>query len=188
MVDGAVWTGYVPAVAPVFVCKQLALRFCALNLVHITGQPGLNSCVAPTTCVIFTSDFASCRLEFCETLLNAATAYGIDNCWQWKPLLDGKQVGSCWVWWFWRITAPASSAGQLYGWPDMCLSYAALAVARPACQLSVVQVMAAVGMKSGGPQLGRLMAATVEWQLAHPQGSAEECREWLQREHAAMLK
>lgn len=33
------------------------------------------------------------RLDFCETLLQAATAYGISGCWQWKPLLDGKQVG-----------------------------------------------------------------------------------------------
>ncbi|KAI3436201.1 hypothetical protein D9Q98_002255 [Chlorella vulgaris] len=73
------------------------------------------------------------RLDFCETLLGAATAYGIDGCWQWKPLLDGKQV------------------------------------------------MAAVGMKSGGPQLGKLMAAAADWQLANPQGTAEECREWLQR-------
>jgi hypothetical protein len=43
------------------------------------------------------------------------------------------------------------------------------------------QVMAAVGMKSGGPQLGKLMAAAADWQLANPQGTAEECREWLQR-------
>lgn len=33
------------------------------------------------------------RLDFCEALLTAATAYGIAGCWQWKPLLDGKQVG-----------------------------------------------------------------------------------------------
>lgn len=33
------------------------------------------------------------RLDFCEALLSAATAYGIAGCWQWKPLLDGKQVG-----------------------------------------------------------------------------------------------
>ena len=34
-----------------------------------------------------------CRLTFCDALLEAATAYGIADCWQWKPLLDGKQVG-----------------------------------------------------------------------------------------------
>ncbi|EFN53192.1 hypothetical protein CHLNCDRAFT_137012 [Chlorella variabilis] len=75
------------------------------------------------------------RLDFCEVLLDAATAYGVAGCWQWKPLLDGKQV------------------------------------------------MAAMGMTAGGPQLGRLLAAAVDWQLAHPAGTADECREWLRREH-----
>lgn len=45
--------------------------------------------------------------------------------------------------------------------------------------------MAAVGMKSGGPALGRLMEAAVEWQLAHPDGTAEQCREHVQAQHAA---
>lgn len=45
--------------------------------------------------------------------------------------------------------------------------------------------MAAVGMKSGGPALGRLMEAAVEWQLAHPDGSADDCRAHLQALHAA---
>ena len=45
------------------------------------------------------------------------------------------------------------------------------------------QVMAAMGMTAGGPQLGRLLAAAVDWQLAHPAGTADECREWLRREH-----
>lgn len=43
--------------------------------------------------------------------------------------------------------------------------------------------MAAVGLKSGGPQLGKLMAAAVDWQLAHPAGTADECRQWLQQQH-----
>ena len=46
--------------------------------------------------------------------------------------------------------------------------------------------MAAVGMRSGGPALGRLMEAAVDWQLAHPDGSADECRAWLQREHSSV--
>jgi hypothetical protein len=32
------------------------------------------------------------RLAFCEALLDAATSYGVADCWQWKPLLDGKQA------------------------------------------------------------------------------------------------
>ena len=38
-------------------------------------------------------------------------------------------------------------------------------------------------MSSGGPALGRLMAAAVEWQLAHPDGTADECRAFLQAAH-----
>lgn len=61
------------------------------------------------------------RLDFCEALLTAATAYGIAGCWQWKPLLDGKQVGGrgegaaglqllvCWVP-SWDSTGRAGSA------------------------------------------------------------------------------
>ncbi|PSC76867.1 CCA tRNA nucleotidyltransferase 2 [Micractinium conductrix] len=77
------------------------------------------------------------RLDFCEALLGAAVAYGIDGCWQWKPLLDGKQV------------------------------------------------MAATGMKGGGPALGKLMEAAVDWQLAHPGAPADECCAHLQELHAA---
>ena len=44
--------------------------------------------------------------------------------------------------------------------------------------------MAAVGMRQGGPALGSLIQAAVDWQLAHPEGSAEECRAWMQREHS----
>lgn len=55
----------------------------------------------------------------------------------------------------------------------------------PLLFLAPTQVMAAVGMKSGGPALGRLMEAAVEWQLAHPDGTAEQCREHLVAQHAA---
>lgn len=32
------------------------------------------------------------RNEICSTLLAAAEAFGLQDCWQWKPLMDGKQV------------------------------------------------------------------------------------------------
>jgi len=34
----------------------------------------------------------SCRLEVCKSLVAAADAFGVADCWQWKPPLDGKQV------------------------------------------------------------------------------------------------
>lgn len=33
------------------------------------------------------------RNEMCARLFSAASAFGLENCWQWKPLMDGKQVG-----------------------------------------------------------------------------------------------
>ena len=47
------------------------------------------------------------------------------------------------------------------------------------------QVMAATGMKGGGPALGKLMEAAVDWQLAHPGAPADECCAHLQELHAA---
>lgn len=32
------------------------------------------------------------RLELCQSLLASAAAYGLEECWQWKPVLDGKAV------------------------------------------------------------------------------------------------
>jgi tRNA nucleotidyltransferase/poly(A) polymerase len=79
-----------------------------------------------------TSSYAvSTRLEVCKELVAAAEAFGIADCWQWKPLMDGKQV------------------------------------------------MAAVEMKQGGPALGKLMDKIVDWQLANPNGSKDECEAWL---------
>ena len=40
-------------------------------------------------------------------------------------------------------------------------------------------VMAELGLKSGGPQLGAAMAKIMDWQLANPDGTAEQCREML---------
>jgi len=39
--------------------------------------------------------------------------------------------------------------------------------------------MGALGMKGGGPALGKAMQAAKSWQLAHPQGTRDECQEWL---------
>ncbi|KAH7619045.1 hypothetical protein Ndes2526B_g05994 [Nannochloris sp. 'desiccata'] len=77
------------------------------------------------------SHAVSARLEVCKELVAAAEAFGIADCWQWKPLMDGKQV------------------------------------------------MTAVGMKQGGPALGKLMDKIVDWQLGNPKGSKDECEAWL---------
>ena len=35
--------------------------------------------------------------------------------------------------------------------------------------------MAVMGMQKSGPQLGKVLAAAMDWQLAHPKGSKDEC-------------
>ncbi|KXZ51707.1 hypothetical protein GPECTOR_11g156 [Gonium pectorale] len=66
------------------------------------------------------------RLEMARELLAAVHAYGLEECWSWRPLMDGKKVMS------------------LLGW------------SKP------------------GPELGRVMAAVMDWQLVHPQGTLPE--------------
>lgn len=48
-------------------------------------------------------------------------------------------------------------------------------------------VMALVGMKYGGPALGQLMEKVLDWQLAHPGGSKEECEAWIKLHHAKVM-
>lgn len=47
--------------------------------------------------------------------------------------------------------------------------------------------MEAVGMKKGGPLLGKLTAALMDWQLAHPNASKADCQAWLRKEHASLI-
>lgn len=61
-----------------------------------------------------------------QLLLSAASGFGLDDCWQWKPLLGGKELIE---------------------------------------ELKVPK----------GPQLGQLTTSVMDWQLAHPTGSKEEC-------------
>lgn len=72
----------------------------------------------------------------CRALETAAKAFGIDTCWQWKPVLDGKKV------------------------------------------------MKVVGLTQGGPKMAKLMEVVVDWQLANPSGTEEECSKWLAENHA----
>jgi hypothetical protein len=43
----------------------------------------------------------------------------------------------------------------------------------------LLQVMALMKMEKGGPALGQLMDRVVDWQLCHPSGSPDDCREYL---------
>lgn len=42
-------------------------------------------------------------------------------------------------------------------------------------------VMDVLGMKQGGPVLGKLMDAEMEWQISHPDGTAQDCAQWLRQ-------
>jgi len=43
-------------------------------------------------------------------------------------------------------------------------------------------IMKLLGMTSGGPKLGQATAKVLDWQLAHPTGTVEECGEMLRRD------
>ncbi|KAK9834830.1 hypothetical protein WJX81_002031 [Elliptochloris bilobata] len=70
------------------------------------------------------------RAEVCRDLESAVGAFGLEGCWAWKPLLDGREV------------------------------------------------MAELRLPKG-PQVGAASARVLDWQLAHPTASAEDCRAWL---------
>jgi len=72
------------------------------------------------------------RSDMAASLLAAAEAFGLQDCWQWKALMDGKQV------------------------------------------------MSTLGLQKAGPELGKIMAAAMDWQLVHPHGTLDECKQYVQ--------
>eukprot|EP00879_Flechtneria_rotunda_P017089 GHRR01017897.1.p1 GENE.GHRR01017897.1~~GHRR01017897.1.p1 ORF type:complete len:250 (+),score=108.62 GHRR01017897.1:245-994(+) len=66
------------------------------------------------------------QVDEVRSLFAAAAGFELEGCWQWKPLLDGKQL------------------------------------------INLLNV-------PKGPKLGQMTAAVMDWQLAHPQGSKEDC-------------
>ncbi|XP_050372987.1 tRNA nucleotidyltransferase cca2 isoform X2 [Argentina anserina] len=45
------------------------------------------------------------------------------------------------------------------------------------------EIMDVLQLKSGGPVVSKWQQKLLAWQLAHPSGTAEECREWLKETH-----
>jgi len=86
------------------------------------------------------ASWAAGQVEIVNDLFAAVHAFGLQDCWQWKPLLDGKEA------------------------------------------------MSVLGMKKAGPQLGKVLTAAMDWQLAHPQGSKEECIEHLKQRAPELLQ
>ncbi|GIL45308.1 hypothetical protein Vafri_2575 [Volvox africanus] len=78
---------------------------------------------------------AAGRLEMVRELLSAVEAYGLSECWTWKPLMDGKKV------------------------------------------------MTLLGWSKPGPELGRVMAAVMDWQLMHPSGTQQEAEAMVKQKY-----
>ena len=51
------------------------------------------------------------------------------------------------------------------------------------CFLALLQLSEELNVPKG-PQLGKMTAAVMDWQMAHPQGSKEECLEALRQQMA----
>ncbi|XP_043712467.1 tRNA nucleotidyltransferase cca2 isoform X2 [Telopea speciosissima] len=49
-------------------------------------------------------------------------------------------------------------------------------------------IMNILQMKSGGPQVKEWQQRLLEWQLAHPSGTAEECHDWLRETYSKRAK
>ena len=47
------------------------------------------------------------------------------------------------------------------------------------------EIVRIIGVAKAGPWTGQVVTQVVEWQLEHPEGTKEECEQWLQTEHAA---
>jgi hypothetical protein len=47
--------------------------------------------------------------------------------------------------------------------------------------------MKVMGMSKAGPQLGKVLAAAMDWQLANPKGNKEACIEHLKQRSAELL-
>lgn len=126
-----------PEARPLGVQDDPAAAECSLGSPHLAEPAGEGlEGAAPESdgpgCRALSSTHAlGSRLEVCRALVAAAEAFGISDCWTWKPVLDGKQV------------------------------------------------MSLMGMEKGGPALGQIMERVVDWQLCHPQGAPEECRQYL---------
>ncbi|EFJ21948.1 hypothetical protein SELMODRAFT_151539 [Selaginella moellendorffii] len=75
------------------------------------------------------------KAKVCTSVMDFISKQGLDESWNTKPLLDGKEI------------------------------------------------MAEFQLK-GGPAVKHLKDLSIQWQLAHPTGTAGECREWLKLEHA----
>lgn len=54
--------------------------------------------------------------------------------------------------------------------------------------LSAAQAMAVLGMTKAGPQLGKVLSAAMDWQLANPQGGKEDCIEHLKQRAPELLR
>ncbi|GLC34026.1 hypothetical protein PLESTB_000830000 [Pleodorina starrii] len=81
------------------------------------------------------SDAAAARLEMARELLAAVEAYGLAECWSWKPLMDGKKV------------------------------------------------MGLLGWSKPGPELGKVMAAVMDWQLMNPAGGLQEAEAMVRQKY-----
>ncbi|KAF5207987.1 Polynucleotide adenylyltransferase family protein, partial [Thalictrum thalictroides] len=68
---------------------------------------------------------------------NAILELGLDNVWEMKPLVNGKEI------------------------------------------------MSILKLKTGGPKVREWQEKSLEWQLAHPSASAEECQDWMRQEWEA---
>lgn len=126
------------------------------------------------------------RLACVVELEGAVLAFQLQNAWEVKPLLDGKQASQPPA--AHRCIAFAEVYVLLPGCPGMLCCIGLLAKTpelAPIQRCGTHQVMALLGMSKGGPKLKTVLDGIKDWQFARPQGTVEQLTEWLQQQHVA---
>ena len=123
-------------------------------------------------------------------------AFGLQDCWNTKPLLSGREVCSRRLPWKMTVAVGVSRLScsrrtAAPSIPDHPLAPHPFQRRPAILQHSVrefaqwLQVMSVMGVQ--GKQVGKVRDQLADWQLANPSASAQECKEWLEANKETVL-
>ena len=137
-----------------------------------------------------------CRGEIFRTLHSAVEAFGLQDCWKAKPLLTGKEVTLPRMlmklsWW---------GSGLSSGVHKSCMTHWHLKHMSSNLQvflseihmrdddvLGLVHMQVIAMLDIEGKLVGKVVEQISDWQLAHSDASAQQCKEWLEASKDSVL-
>ena len=78
-----------PTMAPGIILSSLVTRLDTAEASSSVDEPATVHSDEVSKCY---EDILQKRMEICQTSLSSSAAFGLEECWTWKPILDGKQV------------------------------------------------------------------------------------------------